>query len=102
MTRWWVPLRPARGMSKSYTTEDTHHSVTFHSSIQSNPGVPATFCLYIVFIVMSEPVGPPGAQITAEQADNFEDIEKQFAVKGQHFAIIWTDSPLTFPQSLLR
>jgi len=27
-------------------------------------------------------LGPPGAQITEEQADNFEDIEKQFAVKG--------------------
>ena len=27
-------------------------------------------------------LGPPGAQLTAEQADNFEDIEKQFAVKG--------------------
>lgn len=27
-------------------------------------------------------LGPPGAQLSAEQADNFEDIEKQFAVKG--------------------
>lgn len=27
-------------------------------------------------------LGPPGAQLAPEQADNFEDIEKQFAVKG--------------------
>lgn len=27
-------------------------------------------------------LGPLGAQINPEHADNFEDIEKQFAVKG--------------------
>jgi len=27
-------------------------------------------------------LGPPGAQLNPEHADNFEDIEKQFAVKG--------------------
>lgn len=31
---------------------------------------------------MSDMLGPPGAQLRPEQADNFEDIEKQFAVKG--------------------
>ncbi|KAF2140982.1 uncharacterized protein K452DRAFT_229279 [Aplosporella prunicola CBS 121167] len=40
---------------------------------------------------MSGPVGPPGAQLNAEQADNFEDIEKQFAVKVvQHMATYWS------------
>lgn len=27
-------------------------------------------------------LGPPGAQLNPEQADNYEEIEKQFAVKG--------------------
>jgi hypothetical protein len=27
-------------------------------------------------------LGPNGVELNAEQADNFEDIEKQFAVKG--------------------
>jgi hypothetical protein len=27
-------------------------------------------------------LGPAGAQLNPEHADNFEDIEKQFAVKG--------------------
>ncbi|KAL1613660.1 hypothetical protein UCDDS831_g07782 [Diplodia seriata] len=35
-------------------------------------------------------IGPPGAQLNAEQADNFEDIEKQFAVKVvQHMTTYW-------------
>ncbi|KAF2085143.1 DUF757-domain-containing protein [Saccharata proteae CBS 121410] len=40
---------------------------------------------------MSQAVGPAGgAQLSAEQADNFEDIEKQFAVKVvQHMATYW-------------
>lgn len=29
-------------------------------------------------------LGPPGAQLNPEHADNFEDIEKQFAVKGTY------------------
>lgn len=35
-------------------------------------------------------LGAPGVPMDAEHADNFEDIEKQFAVKGQkhHCAII--------------
>ncbi|KAK7519044.1 polysaccharide biosynthesis-domain-containing protein [Phyllosticta citriasiana] len=40
---------------------------------------------------MSGPVGPAGAQLSAEQADNFEDIEKQFAVKVvQHMSTYWS------------
>ncbi|KAL9058097.1 MAG: hypothetical protein Q9162_001959 [Coniocarpon cinnabarinum] len=40
---------------------------------------------------MSGPIGPPGAQLSAEQADNFEDIEKQFAVKVvQHMETYWS------------
>lgn len=36
-------------------------------------------------------IGPPGAQLNAEQADNFEDIEKQFAVKVvQHMTTYWS------------
>ncbi|TKA62718.1 hypothetical protein B0A49_09257 [Cryomyces minteri] len=35
-------------------------------------------------------LGPPGAQLNPEQADNFEDIEKQFAVKTvQHMTTYW-------------
>ncbi|KAI9843977.1 MAG: hypothetical protein M1837_006019 [Sclerophora amabilis] len=35
-------------------------------------------------------LGPPGGQLPAEQADNFEDIEKQFAVKAvQHMSTYW-------------
>ncbi|PSN70223.1 DUF757-domain-containing protein [Corynespora cassiicola Philippines] len=35
-------------------------------------------------------LGPPGAQLSPEQADNFEDIEKQFAVKVvQHMETYW-------------
>jgi hypothetical protein len=35
-------------------------------------------------------LGPLGAQINPEQADNFEDIEKQFAVKVvQHMETYW-------------
>ncbi|KAI9762776.1 MAG: hypothetical protein M4579_000128 [Chaenotheca gracillima] len=35
-------------------------------------------------------LGPPGAQLAPEQADNFEDIEKQFAVKAvQHMSTYW-------------
>ncbi|KAK5253378.1 hypothetical protein LTR16_005141 [Cryomyces antarcticus] len=35
-------------------------------------------------------LGPPGAQLNPEQADNFEDIEKQFAVKTvQHMITYW-------------
>jgi len=29
-------------------------------------------------------LGAPGVPLDAEHADNFEDIEKQFAVKGVH------------------
>lgn len=29
-------------------------------------------------------LGQPGVPLDAEHADNFEDIEKQFAVKGAH------------------
>ena len=29
-------------------------------------------------------LGPAGAQLNPEHADNFEDIEKQFAVKGAY------------------
>ncbi|EKG15410.1 hypothetical protein MPH_07382 [Macrophomina phaseolina MS6] len=36
-------------------------------------------------------LGPPGAQLSPEQADNFEDIEKQFAVKVvQHMTTYWS------------
>ncbi|GAB7355383.1 hypothetical protein MBLNU459_g5904t1 [Dothideomycetes sp. NU459] len=36
-------------------------------------------------------LGPPGAQLNPEQADNFEDIEKQFAVKVvQHMSTYWS------------
>ncbi|KAL1634322.1 hypothetical protein SLS56_002332 [Neofusicoccum ribis] len=36
-------------------------------------------------------IGPPGAQLPAEHADNFEDIEKQFAVKVvQHMTTYWS------------
>ncbi|KAL1304123.1 hypothetical protein AAFC00_000552 [Neodothiora populina] len=36
-------------------------------------------------------LGPPGAQLSPEQADNFEDIEKQFAVKVvQHMSTYWS------------
>ncbi|KAI9796743.1 MAG: hypothetical protein M1833_005983 [Piccolia ochrophora] len=35
-------------------------------------------------------LGPPGAQIKAEETENFEDIEKQFAVKAvQHMSTYW-------------
>ncbi|KAK3062943.1 hypothetical protein LTS18_003061 [Coniosporium uncinatum] len=35
-------------------------------------------------------LGPPGASINPEHADNFEDIEKQFAVKAvQHMLTYW-------------
>jgi len=36
-------------------------------------------------------LGPPGAQLNPEEADNFEDIEKQFAVKVvQHMSTYWS------------
>ena len=36
-------------------------------------------------------LGPPGLQLNPEQADNFEDIEKQFAVKVvQHMSTYWS------------
>ncbi|KAK4941798.1 hypothetical protein LTR66_013642 [Elasticomyces elasticus] len=36
-------------------------------------------------------LGPPGAQLDPEQADNFEEIEKQFAVKVvQHMETYWS------------
>ena len=36
-------------------------------------------------------IGPPGAQLRPEEADNFEDIEKQFAVKVvQHMETYWS------------
>ncbi|EON62569.1 hypothetical protein W97_01793 [Coniosporium apollinis CBS 100218] len=35
-------------------------------------------------------LGPPGASLNPEEADNFEDIEKQFAVKVvQHMSTYW-------------
>ncbi|KAL8654536.1 MAG: hypothetical protein Q9210_001447 [Variospora velana] len=36
-------------------------------------------------------LGPPGASLNPEQAENFEDMEKQFAVKAvQHMATYWS------------
>ena len=36
-------------------------------------------------------LGPPGAQLSPEQAENLEDIEKQFAVKVvQHMETYWS------------
>ncbi|KAF2840473.1 DUF757 domain-containing protein [Patellaria atrata CBS 101060] len=36
-------------------------------------------------------LGPPGASLTPEQADNFEDMERQFAVKVvQHLETYWS------------
>ncbi|KAK4940746.1 hypothetical protein LTR66_014886 [Elasticomyces elasticus] len=36
-------------------------------------------------------LGPPGAQLDPEQAENFEEIEKQFAVKVvQHMETYWS------------
>ncbi|OCL04887.1 DUF757-domain-containing protein [Glonium stellatum] len=36
-------------------------------------------------------LGPAGASLSPEQADNFEDIEKQFAVKVvQHMSTYWS------------
>lgn len=35
-------------------------------------------------------LGPPGASLDPEQAENFEDMEKQFAVKAvQHMTTYW-------------
>ncbi|KAK8238273.1 polysaccharide biosynthesis-domain-containing protein [Phyllosticta capitalensis] len=47
---------------------------------------------------MSGAVGPAGAQLSAEQADNFEDIEKQFAVKAVRHAN--AHPPLTVVQHM--
>ena len=43
----------------------------------------------------------PGGPINAEEADNFEEIEKQFAVKGTAAGSVLVDIPaLTASQSL--
>ncbi|KAL8794389.1 MAG: hypothetical protein Q9195_003088 [Heterodermia aff. obscurata] len=36
-------------------------------------------------------LGPPGASLNPEQGENFEDMEKQFAVKAvQHMSTYWS------------
>lgn len=42
-----------------------------------------TLVVFRLFPATTMSLGPAGAQLNPEEADNFEDIEKQFAVKGE-------------------